>query len=620
MMNKRLLSVLVGATLAGTAALPAQATQFTGMVIFGDSLSDGGFYRRVLGLPSAVGRFTTNPGLTAAEVIGQRYGFTTAPSNTGGTNFAQGGARVAQPAGPSLTPPGAAERPVSTQIREYLTANGGRADPNALYSMWAGANDIFFNLGAVQAGLITPAQLSTAISTAATDMVTQVATLKAAGARYVIVYTIPNIGITPQFTGPLASTVTQLTAGYNLGLFVGLKAAGVEVIPVDTFTLLNEIRADFARYGFTNVTTPACLPVGSSSLTCSPANYAAANANNTYLFADGVHPSSAAHKILGDFVVAMIEAPANMGMLAESGLRARESHMRSVGQGFTGGFRGNVGKLTAFASVDGGKYDYSATNAVEGVKNDLRSFSAGLTFRASEGTVVGVAVGKSEADASFTGGLGGYTADETAVSFFGGGSLGGAYFRGMMSIGDLKYDSIRRNVVLGQVTRVASGSAGGSNFSSAWSAGWDFRLGGVSVGPFAGLVTQNVDVNDFYESGAGSANLRYEKQNRKSKVSSLGVRGYAVLGNFIPYARLSFEKEHNNRERMVTATPYTFVTNTGNSYSIPTYRGDDAWGTLALGVNGKFTERISGGIAYSSVFSRANVKADALSAGLTVAF
>src|SRR5687767_11940807 len=149
--KKRVLPALVFSLFATFAAPTAEAAQFSGVYVFGDSLSDAGYYRGFLaslGLPAPVvaqlGRFTTNPGPTWAELVSAYYGFTPAPSNVGSGNiFAQGGARVATAS--ASTPPGSAQRPVSVQIDEYLARNGGAADPGALYSVWAGGNDFLQN-------------------------------------------------------------------------------------------------------------------------------------------------------------------------------------------------------------------------------------------------------------------------------------------------------------------------------------------------------------------------------------------------------------------------------------------------------------------------------------------
>ena len=72
-----------------------------------------------------------------------------------------------------------------------------------------------------------------------------------------------------------------------------------------------------APYGISNVTGTACNPqLTASSLTCSPANYAAADAPTSYAFADGVHPSSRSHEILADYAVSVLEGPRQIALLS----------------------------------------------------------------------------------------------------------------------------------------------------------------------------------------------------------------------------------------------------------------------------------------------------------------
>src|SRR5690606_40709607 len=55
------------------------------------------------------------------------------------TLFRSGGARVAVETAGGL----GAQPSLASQVGAYLGANGGSADPNALYSVWGGANDLF---------------------------------------------------------------------------------------------------------------------------------------------------------------------------------------------------------------------------------------------------------------------------------------------------------------------------------------------------------------------------------------------------------------------------------------------------------------------------------------------
>src|SRR5688572_28138085 len=293
---KNRIAALVASMLAATASVEIQAAQFSNVVVFGDSLSDAGFYRGFLaslGLPaSQMGRFTTNPGPVWSELISQYYGINPAPSNAGGSIFAQGGARVTLT--PGITPTGQAERPVSTQITEYLASRSGTADPNALFAMWAGANDFFVNNALLQAGAITPAQFQANVLAAATAEIQQTGRLFQAGARHVMVILNFDGSLTPAVASLDAATragVTALTAGSNTTLLAGFASNGMRVIPVDLFSLFNEIRANPASFGFTNITGVACGPFPPitstpAALFCLVGQNVAPGAQNTFLFAD----------------------------------------------------------------------------------------------------------------------------------------------------------------------------------------------------------------------------------------------------------------------------------------------------------------------------------------------
>ncbi|HKW81826.1 MAG TPA: SGNH/GDSL hydrolase family protein, partial [Casimicrobiaceae bacterium] len=186
--------ILTAALAAGLCAAPGPASaQFSNFYFFGDSLSDAGSFIPVL--PPGTGKFTTNPGPIWAEVLAQRYGSTATPANQGGNDFAEGGARVSMLPGVPATPPTGTATPVTVQVQNFL--GRGAVDPRALYSVWAGGNDLFFQLGLAQAGLITPADVQTNLVTAATQVVQQVGVLHAAGARYIMVFNLPDVGQTP---------------------------------------------------------------------------------------------------------------------------------------------------------------------------------------------------------------------------------------------------------------------------------------------------------------------------------------------------------------------------------------------------------------------------------------
>ena len=157
------------ASLAATAVALALAAadasaQFTNVYFFGDSLTDSGSYKPVL--PPGTGLFTTNPGPVWSQVFAQRYGLTAIPANQGGTNFAQGGARVTGLPGVPNSPPTGTATPIATQVAQFVATRPARprralrrcgAAPTTSSSSWARC----------PAGAITPAQLQANVGAAA---------------------------------------------------------------------------------------------------------------------------------------------------------------------------------------------------------------------------------------------------------------------------------------------------------------------------------------------------------------------------------------------------------------------------------------------------------------------
>ena len=142
------LGLSVAVSLIATAA---SAQNFSKSFFFGDSLTDSGwFLYKPLGggppfglAPPGAGTWTTNPDPGWAQLFSSRFGGSATPSDTpgvGGNNYAIGGARVVAQSGNILS--------TQTQIATYLASTGGVADPNAIYTFWAGSNDLKTTTGA----------------------------------------------------------------------------------------------------------------------------------------------------------------------------------------------------------------------------------------------------------------------------------------------------------------------------------------------------------------------------------------------------------------------------------------------------------------------------------------
>jgi len=613
--NKRILPALV-VSLFAAGSTSALAVPFTNVYSFGDSLSDVGYYRPILraaGLPDAIvsqiGSFTTNPDPIWVELVAQFYGVPANASNvSGGTMYAQGGARVV---GDSPdTPTGAAQRSAATQVTEFLSGHGGTADPNALYTMWIGANDLLQNSALLSAGQITVAQFQTNLQAAATAEIGQVGRLAAAGAKYIVVVGLPDVGKTPsaQAGGPVAAAgATQAAAGYNTVLWAGLAQSGLRVIPVDSFSLLNEVIANPAAYGITNTTSPACgvspLTGSSSSLYCLPNSLVAPNANNTYVFADSIHPTGASGRIFAGFIEGMIEGPYNYSQLAEAALRTRTLHVQGVSDGLNNGFKAELGAPTVFVSGGGGHFDVDTSPGNAGITNRNEAYTVGVTVRASDAVTVGAAFGQTRDRGRFGMDMGGFNTRDNNYSLFAGLQMHGFYANGVATMANLKYSEINRNIFLGPAVRTANASTSGSNASFFFEGGYDFALGRFLIGPVVGATSQDIEVSGFDEANAGSANLRIFNQKRRSTVWSGGLRASTNVAGWTPWIRWTADKETEDDPRFVTAMPLSLAA-TGNQYDIPAWASDSSYSTFSAGVRGWIARNVGLGVSYYKVSGR----------------
>lgn len=297
-------------------ALAAQgATAYSNMYVFGDSLSDSGNDLLLTsGVPSPLfysdgsnqGRFTN--GLNYADRLAASFGLTLTPSASlgGGNNYAHGGART-DTIWPDLLAVGGLN--FNAQIGSYLDnlkASGTAGDPNALYVLWIGSNDM------ADAFAGDPNAVPGAIQNVVLDIAGALGALQTVGARNFLIGNLPDLSLTPLGRGTAAMNSggnPLIEAGILKGLHDGsatFNAALSGVLPMfslpsssvtvfDAFSLQTAMTENPSAYGLTNVTS-ACYD---GQVDGSPAkgNLTANECPNEgeYLYYDMLHPTAVLH-------------------------------------------------------------------------------------------------------------------------------------------------------------------------------------------------------------------------------------------------------------------------------------------------------------------------------------
>ena len=321
---RTLIAVLLLATLS--CAHPSTAQPFNQVIIFGDSNVDSGYYKALSSpgdgapynmlWPSAVahgaGSPTTNPGAMSADVLAAHFGLTVKPANqTGGTNYATSGAKNVT-VNSSQTGGFGAAIPTVTQINDYLMANGGVANSQAVFAIYSGDNDVSYANQDTGAGP-WPADPNAYVVQAANDLATAITSLKTAGAKTIIV---SNLNYS--FGSDMAKRALRLT--YSQTLWGLLTMNGVNFIHADHNAFLLTIQANLSHFGFLALSTAAgnmaCTQpsgiISAWALLCSsdpaaPSTYITPTADLTYYCADNdCHANTAGQKLMGDFWYSMV--------------------------------------------------------------------------------------------------------------------------------------------------------------------------------------------------------------------------------------------------------------------------------------------------------------------------
>lgn len=286
---------------------PGLAGTYSGLYVFGDSLSDVGNVSLATNgaepaAPYFQGRFSNGPNW--ADDLAQSLALgPVLPSLAGGNDFAFGGAVT----GPSVPGASTAGPNIVQQVGLFSRATGGVAPSTGLYTVWIGGNDVDTALDDLIAGTLTLSQATADLLNSVQTETGAIAALAGEGAKTFLVPLVPDLGKTPNaIEVGVAAAATALSQGYNAALvasLAGLAAVdGLTVHTVDTFALIDSAVANPSAFGFTDVTDRCYVGslFGGGTVCATP---------GTYLFWDGQHPTAATDVRVADTALAALPEP-----------------------------------------------------------------------------------------------------------------------------------------------------------------------------------------------------------------------------------------------------------------------------------------------------------------------
>ncbi len=287
--------MILAAAVAIAGTMTPAATVPSSVVVFGDSLSDGGNFG---------GRTATN-GMTWAGWLGIE------PSNRGGLNYAYGGAKAVTDG--DAAPDFEAQRGEFLDDAAALDLGG---DPLAV--AWFGGNDLLAILTGALA--LPPQDVGAFVTTSVTGVLATIGSgvgeLAGLGIGRFLLPNLPDLSAIPAnaaFGSETKGFIAATTAGFNAGLAglaTQLSAGGLDVEVFDTAALFAEILAEPAAYGLAtdiDLTAETCLR---GVRDC-----------DDYAFWDPIHPTGKVHRILAGAIgaeigVSPVPLPATIWLLA----------------------------------------------------------------------------------------------------------------------------------------------------------------------------------------------------------------------------------------------------------------------------------------------------------------
>jgi len=621
---KRLAAATCGMCLALLAGTASAQSQYTGITVFGDSLSDPGNLPKLLGInypPPPYFEHQLSNGPVYAKYLDGLFGIATPLQDYAIAGAKSGVGNVAHlPGNPKIGLPNSG---IDGEITYYLASNPTprRSD---LFVVWGGADDYFDALTTITQTNLTGGALKTYLTSptgpvtqTVSNLVTDIGRLTRIGVKNFAVANLPGLGATPDFNGnPLSAEQANATVNVHneaLAKALGLlqQQQHVNITIVDVGAVFQDVLANPTKYGVDpNHLGDQCI-----------LSAACVAKHENYLFWSGAHPTGLVQQEISQIFFASLSGPTTVGAEMDldkivqqdlfdhvsartAALRLGAAGLNVGGAGASGSIGGSSDhKLAVYITDSYGWGSRDSRQDVVGFDYHHNMTSGGVDYRINDWAAVGGLIGYSETGDTLHNSMGSqsfnsYQAAIYATAFADGwyGSLSGTYAYDT-------WDKVNRNVFLGGQT--AAAQTNGHVLGGKLDGGYVMRAGDLSFGPTAELRLADYRIGSYTEHGAVGVNQEVDGQSLTSTIAQFGVQATwtTSIGSYAvtPQLRASFDHEFRQPTRAIVTRIASQL-----STSVTTDLSPDGqdWARLGAGVAVQMTDAVSALIDFDTSAGR----------------
>ncbi|OTA19541.1 outer membrane esterase [Xenorhabdus beddingii] len=619
---------LIPATAACLLSFTTHVHAYNNVYVFGDSLSDGGNIGRFTtdGKDSELYDEYIADKLTGKKLI---------PSERGGTNYAYGGATTNGAGDPSDFFVNSTEKQLDDYLKAhsgradpngvYIHWVGGNNIAYALKQFASGGKEHFINYGAADAAsqvnkllkagaglVIVPNVPDVGITPKILEAVLRAALEKKGLPKKEIDNTIKQVhqainkyptpnneyrnkiieGVfkqiadknSPQDPNKAKEVYRQLLDAYNKNSKMASEFSDEfnrkedeqlgdgNILRADINGLLREVIENPTIYGFSNTLGYACPPDLFAAMHCSSSDPDFDN-SQSYLFSDEFHPTPAAHKIIGQYIMSIYNAPLQVIALnsinripVTNTLSSLDGHLQQLRNGHHA-----QGKIGVFGGYTG---------------NNNTTLVLGSDYQLTDNLLLGVTLSRYRNEQDATSNFS-YSATAHVVTAYTQWNYDdNGWVNGDLHYSRTHYDSLTRAIQLGSATRRETGSTTGKQWGAHITAGWNIPVTPyLSTSPIVQYAWDKGTINGYRESGKNSTSMHFGEQRYNSKVGSIGWRVDTQLGRFNPYASILFNHQFDDESYTVRSA----INWTKTSFVQPGQKQDRNHVQYTVGVNANLT-------------------------------